>query len=364
MNRRIWLGIGVLCAVIGAILLYSKFANHSVSLPSREAQNRSLPASGNRYATGFELRTTPSGREAIVYSPWKQGDTLGVYPLDTPLTRVGVSACTHVGMLGALGALEQVTGVCNKSLIYTPLPDGVADLGDAMSPAVEKILSSGCDAMLVCRYAAGETTWLGAERLGIPLIYVNEWVEQHPLGRAEWIRFIGALIGKEQLADSLFAVVADRYETLSLQGQDRAKQQPQVMVGQDFRGTWYVPSGATFMGQLLRDAGASYAYADDLHKGSIPLTTEKALQVFMTADIWVGCQVQSLAQLAQIDEKHTWFHAYQTGRVYNYEGRTTPQGGNDFWERGVVHPDEILEDLQEALYPSGQHTLLYMQHLK
>lgn len=364
MNRRWWLGVVVLCAVIGGIFLYPRLANNPVSLPYEEIQGGSLPARGNRYATGFELRTTPHGREAIVYSPWKRGDTLAIYSLDTPLTRIGVSACTHIGMLDALDALEQVVGVCNKSLVYTTLPDGITDLGDAMSPAVEKILSNKCDAMFVCRYAAAETTWLSAERLGIPLIYVNEWVEQHPLGRAEWIRFIGAFIGKEQQADSLFAVVADRYETLSLQGQDRAEQQPQIMVGQDFRGTWYVPSGATFMGQLLRDAGASYAYADDLHKGSIPLTTEKALQVFMTADIWVGCQAQSLAQLAQIDEKHTWFHAFQTGRVYNYEGRTTSQGGNDFWERGVVHPDEILEDLQEALYPSGQHTFMYIQHLK
>ena len=57
----------------------------------------------------------------------------------------------------------------------------------------------------------------------------------------------------------------------------------------------------------------------------------------------------SLAELAQLDEKHTWFKAYQEGRVYNWRKQTKPSGANNFWERGVVHPEEMLEDVINML---------------
>ncbi len=100
------------------------------------------------------------------------------------------------------------------------------------------------------------------------------------------------------------------------------------------------------MGQLFRDAGYIYRYADDARTQSIPLTTEQVIQEFQEADIWVGVQASSLAELAQTDEKHTWFKAYQSGRVYSFMKRTTPTGGNDFWETGAVHPERILRDLR------------------
>lgn len=136
------------------------------------------------------------------------------------------------------------------------------------------------------------------------------------------------------------------------------------MSGSSFRGTWYVPSGATFMGALFRDAGAQYKYADSDHKGSIPLTMEQAIIDFAdSADVWVGVDVRSLAELKAMDERHTWFKAYQSGRVYNFLKRTAADGTNDFWQRGVVHPEEILEDLIHTLYPelNEEYEFVYIE---
>ena len=123
------------------------------------------------------------------------------------------------------------------------------------------------------------------------------------------------------------------------------------MSGASYRGTWYVPSGTTYMGCLFRDAGASYVFADECTSGSIPLTMEQALRAFSEADVWVGANARTMEELRAIDEHHTWFKAYKTERVYHFYRRTNSTGGNDFWETGVVHPELILRDLQWALYP-------------
>lgn len=358
MKRWLWLLI-IGCALagvgVGIIILAQPAKPVQPAKPAK-------PASGTRYAVGFAFRDTEHGREAVVYSPWQAGKELAVYALDKPLTRLVTTSCTQVGMLDALSATDLIVGTCNRSLIYTPLSESVLDLGDALTPAIEPLVRCQCEGILVSQYSPSETTWQPAQRLGQPIYYDNDWLEKHPLGRAEWIRFIGALIGREREADSIFDAVVARYDSLAQL--PHSANAPTLMTGQDFRGTWYVPGGVSFMGQLFRDAGAQYKYQDSPDEGSIPLTTEQAFKDFREAEIWVGCQAQSLDELQQVDDKHTWFRAYQEGQVYNYLRRSTPQGGNDFWERGAVHPDEVLQDLREVLYPTGKHELIYMQRLQ
>ena len=67
-----------------------------------------------------------------------------------------------------------------------------------------------------------------------------------------------------------------------------------------------------------------------------------------------------------MDEKHTWFKAFQQGEVYNFAKRTTPTGGNDFWETGVVRPDYILQDLIKILYPElvKDKEFMFSEHLQ
>ena len=117
------------------------------------------------------------------------------------------------------------------------------------------------------------------------------------------------------------------------------------------------------MGNLFRDAGAQYKYEDDPSTSSIPLTMEQAIQDFAHADVWVGCEANSLTELVEIDNKHTWFKTYQTGEVYNFRRRALPSGANDFWESATVHPERVLDDLQKVL--RGDTTeLYYMQQLR
>lgn len=330
---------------------------------------------GNRYASGFELYDSAQYRVAVLYSPWEKDCWTRRYYLtreepnrrekkrmegktvvQIPLRRIGLTSCTHIGFLDAIGSVEAICGVCSPQLAYRDLSgvEGIADLGDAMTPNVERIVMSGADMVFVSTYAQGDVTSAQLVKLGVPVLFINEWMEQHPLARAEWVRLVGAFLDKEAVADSIFDAVCSRYEHLCEQVSGwQADAKPSVMSGQDFRGTWYVPAGNTFMGKLFRDAGASYRYENTEHEGSIPLTLEQAMVDFADADVWVGVTARSLRELAMVDKHHRMFRSFQTGRVYHLMRRSNPLGANDFWERGVVHPDEILGDMVSVLYPDS-----------
>lgn len=345
---------------------------------------------GNRYASGFSLYDSAQYRVAVIYSPWENGGEMARYYLtrDTsdaaergrmkgktviriPVERIGVTSCTHVGFLDAIGGVRQIVGVCNPELVYTDLSaskgteEGTLNLGDAMAPNVERVVLVHPDVMMVSTYAQGDVTSAQMAKMGVTVLYINEWMEQHPLARAEWIRLIGAFLDKESVADSVFDAVSSQYETLREQvAQWGAVNKPSIMSGQDFRGTWYVPAGNTYMGRLFHDAGAAYKYEDTMHEGSIPLTFEKALVDFADADVWVRVSARSLEELAQIDKQHRMFHAFQTGRVYHMMRRSTPTGADDFWERGAVHPEDILGDIASVLYPDKmQHEPVFIEQL-
>ena len=299
----------------------------------------SLPA-GNKYATGFAITETDSGTVVEVFQPYKR------LCVREPLHRIGTMSTVQVGFLYAIDAMNSLVAVCNPELIYTPLKGDEIDLGDSMKPSAERALQAGLDMLLAVNY--GQYDNLEAvrlEKLGIPLIYINEWQESSPLARAEWIRVIGALTGRLHQADSVFHEVETKYNGLITKSQEPIA----IMSGNNFRGTWYVPSGKNYLAYLFKDAGAAYPFYDDERETSIPLSIEETLRYFHDADVWVGANGNSLAELAELDEKHTWFKAYQEGRVYNWRKQTKGSGPNNFWERGVVHPEEMLEDVIHIL---------------
>lgn len=347
---------------------------------------------GTQYAQFFTLverDTTVESRERQftelrIYNPWEETHpVLQRYYLykeagtpvpedgiavQVPVKRIATGSCTHVGFLSALDALKQVCGVTDKHLVYTPLEEDVLNLGDCISPDVERFVAAEPEVVFMSAYSTNDVATTRLQKAGLVVVPVMEWVENDPLGRAEWVRFFGAFVDKQSEADSLFDRIADHYKGLcgQISESDEAMSRS-ILSGGSFRGTWYVPSGATYMGRLFHDAGASYAYAEDRTNGSIPLGIEQVLQAFRDADVWVGAPAGTLRELEEMDSKHTWFKAYQDSAVYTFKARTTPTGGNDFWEAGVTEPDRILNDLIAVLYPekAGEgYSLKYLQKLR
>ncbi|MBQ7698316.1 MAG: ABC transporter substrate-binding protein [Paludibacteraceae bacterium] len=326
-----------------------------VGCAKQPAEQGTIPSS-NTYATGFQITQRDSCVMVEVFQPYQ------CLLVREPMHRIGTMSTVQVGFLYAIDAIDCLAAVCNPELIYTPVKGDEVDLGDSMKPSAERVLQAGLDILLAVNYGQYDNLEAARlEKLGVPIIYINEWQEGSPLARAEWIRVLGALTGKLHEADSVFNEVEQKY--MSLQQAAISRQTTKIMSGNNFRGTWYVPSGKNYLAYLFKDAGADYPFYDDMRETSIPLTVEDCLHYFHDADVWVGAGGNSLADLAQMDEKHTWFKAYQNGRVYNWRKQTKVGGANNFWERGVVHPEEMLEDVIHILNNAPDSTLHFAERL-
>jgi iron complex transport system substrate-binding protein len=185
------------------------------------------------------------------------------------------------------------------------------------------------------------------------------------LGRAEWLKFMALLVDKEYTADSIFSAIEAEYVGL----RDmvfRKLNWPSVMTGSNFRGTWYMPGGNSYLAHMLVDAGAQYYYANDSTRGSLPLNVESVLKNFYNAEVWLNCNFNSISELIAADGKHALFQSVATGRVYNFNKRQLPSGANDYWESAVVRPDWLLKDLIAILHPDllPEYELMYHLPLK
>lgn len=299
-----------------------------------------------------------------VLNPWQEGQLLSrLYlvedeavetPTDAPrvrvpLERLAVTSATQMGFLHALDADACVCALATPHLIYNAPAHETVDLGEDFNLSVERLLFSTPQLVLMTSYGESLTNVARIREAGIPVLEIVEWMEQDPLGRAAWIRLYGALTGHRTEADTILAEVERDYCAIMQETQLAGSQACTLATGESYRGTWYVPSGSTYMGKLIAASGAQYAYSEKESVGSIPLTLEQALTTFSEADVWIGVNANTLDELADIDNKHTWMKAYQSGRVYNWRRRTTLAGGNDFWETGIVHPEYILQDIRWAL---------------
>ena len=352
-------------------LLYFALILIFAACNSRPARETAQPTDEVRYATGFVFVNHDNYREIVINEPYKDGVLARYYlvsddsvmtpdngvKLCVPLKHIGIASCTHIGYMEALGLLDRISGVCLPNTIYSEtmqqlyIDNDVVDLGDAMQINPERAMLSHADAIMISGYGQGDVNPQRLNSVGIQVIYNNEWTERTPLGRAEWIKLVGALFCQDSLANAIFNQVEKDYNEIAHLVDNTDSIKPQIMSGNNFRGTWYMSSGDSYMGRLFADAGADYYFKNDSTTGSIPLSIENVIQYFGDADVWVGSNGSTLDELAQSDIKHTWFKAYKDKRVYNFYRRKTESGANDYWERGVVHPEELLSDLIWALYP-------------
>jgi len=340
-----------------------------------------------KYAKGFSVDYFKGYSRVTVKNPWKKGALLGCYYLvkDTlvktpddgirllvPLKTIVSASCTHYTFLSMLGQSGRVVGICNAAQAYDPymrsaLAKGkVTDLGDPFQMDVERCLLLKPQAVMVTGINQQDEKTTRISEAGIPVIYNNEWMEPDLLGRAEWIRFVACFFCKETLADSLFSGVERNYLCLKVLASKAATPKPKVLSGDNFRGTWYLPGGRSFTAQLFSDAGADYIYRNDTTTGSNPYTFEQVLRDLNDADVWVGAtNGTTLSDLLKVDERYKLFKPFREKKIYTYLNRTTPQGGNDYWESAVAYPDRLLADFIKLFHPEllPDHSWVYLKKM-
>lgn len=308
-----------------------------------------------------------------IINPWKNDETLAQYLLvpensncidaqefesiekrfgdciliHTPLRRMALTSSCHGYLLSQLGALDNVAVYCDAEYVeYASTKEKIANSqiingGSSLSPNIETILSQRCDAIWISPFENATAGNIAA--LPLTIIHCADYMEYSPLGRAEWMRFYGRLVGKGAEADSLFNVVEVRYNAIKEKNQERDS--ITIFAELPYQATWYVPGGNSTMGIMYRDAGYRYVWADDDHSGSLALSAEIVLEKAQYADCWVIKYMSEkdyeLEDLLSQNDIYRQFKASQTGNVF---GCNTNH--SDFYDVMPFRPDSLLHELQ------------------
>ena len=349
------------------VLLFScnsKTENHKIN-------DKPIKIETPKYAKGFNIEYYENYKVLNIFNPWEKGKIQEkiyitseknlTFPKNnvviiTPIENIAISSCTHIEFINLLDSVNIIKGVCSPELIYNSTiqklykEKKITNLGDAFNINIELLLNLNPQGLMLSTYNKQDNNTKRLEQSGIQLLYNNEWTESTLLGRAEWIKYFGILLDKKEKADSIFNHIEANY----LLAQKLAKSitnKKSVMVGSNFKGTWYVPGGQSYMGQLLQDSGADYYYSNTSDTQSIPLNFETVLDKFHNADVWLNAPTSTIQELFEIDSRHKLFNSAINGEVYAFLARTNSYGANDFWESGIAHPDLLLKDIIWALYP-------------
>lgn len=373
-------GLQFISVAIIVLLLSACGGRSSTSDGSAQGDTLSLRYSGNLSIIDYGDYTV-----AKLRNPWDTTKVLHTYILidkerqqpeglpqgtivRTPLSKAVIYSSVHCSLLGQLGALSSIGGVCDLKYIKMPeIEEGcrngtIVDVGDGMNPNIEKIIDLHPDAILLSPFE-NSGGYGRVEKLNVPIIECADYMETSALGRAEWMRFYGLLFGKRQEADSLFATVEQNYKALKeLVAPISAA--PSVMCDLKTSSTWYTPGGHSTIARLYADAGANYIFAEDTNSGSLPYPFEVIFEKGQQSDLWLIRYNQptdkTYSELEKEFAPYAGFRAFKERNIYGCNTNRVP-----FYEETPFHPDWLLKDLIKIFHPTllEGHELKYYSKL-
>ncbi len=344
----------------------------------------------NKYARGFQIDRGDEVTKLTVFNPWEKAKNISVEyflierekivpdelagksVIKTPVERVICLSTTHLAFLEALDETDAVAGISGSQYVSTPkirekMERGkVPDVGYGQNLNYELIVSQKPDLVMVYGIGGEVTSYTKKmEELGIPVIMVAEYLEETPLGKAEWVRFIGVLFNKNKQAEDFFIHIETEYirlKNLALHDTQR----PKVLVGSPYNDSWWVPGGESYLANLISDAGGFYLGKENSSHESYVISFEHALTWAGEADIWINMgNYVSKKEIVGADERFGHLPVFKNGKLYNNVKRLGSHGGNDFWESGTVNPHLILQDLISIFHPGLiEEEMIYYQEIK
>lgn len=332
------------------------------------------PASGgqtaNKYAKRFAISAAEDYTLVSVFGNRFNFDTTANYILTNRKQPVETNFCfqknvslsdekkiaslssIYSAMLSAVGAANQVIAIDNidyvndSVILHRYNKKQLAEVAKGPTPDLEKLIALKPD--LVFMFGMGDPgneVPAGISGSGITAVVVTDHLEEHPLARAEWIRFFAAFCGKLSMADSIFNTIEQNYLQLKQQAATSTKK-PTVFTEMKYGEAWYMPGGKSYIAVLIADAGGQYLWADNTQSGSLPLSFEQVLARAGNADVWLNPPMMfSLNAIRASDERYEAFKAFKSARVYNNTKVRNAKGYSNYWELGIMRPDWVLQDL-------------------
>ncbi len=327
-----------------------------------------------KYAKGFDIQIYDGYKKLIIKSPYPDAenyqefiliskyDSAKIDPKDykvmeIPFKKIVATSTTHIPMLELINEEKSLIGFPHANYISSPKTrelirnNQVKEVGNEQDFNTEILIELQPEALI--GFSMGNSTKMYniIEKNGIPVIYNGDWLEETPLGRAEWIKFFGVLFDKDRLADSIFKDIESKY----LKAKKIAKESkisPNILTGVLFKDKWNLPAGESFTAQLLKDANTNYIWGDSKGQGSLILSFESVFERGQNADFWIGSgYYTSLSDLADANSHYTEFKPFKNKKIYTFSKRRGETGGVLYFEMAPVHPHIVLQDLIKVTHP-------------
>lgn len=276
--------------------------------------------------------------------------------VDVPVTAVATYSTTFLqgfelidrsDVLVAHGGTSFVSSERLRALI----DDGtIVEVGSSQAPDLEVLAAAEPDLVMVSAGFDGADPAEAFAALDVPVLPNASFLEQDPLGRAEWMKLEAMLLNEEAAVDEVFATIAADYAELTELVTD-VDERPTVLTGSPFEGSWFIATGDSYTSALIDAAGGTYLF-DDLEGPTQPLDLEVVLDRAQDADVWLnaGSVAEDVDVLLADDERLGQFTAFPD-RVFPNDADLGPTGGNRFFEEGAVRPDLVLADVLSMLHP-------------
>ncbi|RLD40917.1 MAG: hypothetical protein DRI86_14410 [Bacteroidetes bacterium] len=309
----------------------------------------------------------------LLYSRKSKVDTLWTkadFYVAVPVHNITTLVASSIGYADELRCLDRIKAVSKKQYIYNSVvrdridSGEIVELGEMQQLDYEKLLRTNPDLFIQSDYSDNFEIDNRVLKAGIPTLLFSDWKETNPLGRAEWIKLIALFVQKEEMADSIFSDIEKRYLSLK----DTAAmidEQKTALLGAPFKDVWYMPAGDSYKVQLLNDAAVDYKWRTEKGNASLPLSLEVVIKNQVYADVWIECPYRTFDKLIAQDSRFSIFKAFKNKEIYHYKKQLRDDGANNYWERGVGRPDELLSDLINVFHPNEYKTeMFYYQKLK
>lgn len=327
-----------------------------------------------KHAKGFVLKNYKGYSVMTVVAPWPNSlkkhtyilvsekmtlpDSLQKYQAITvPIKSIIVTSTTHIPSLEMLHQESKLVGFPNLDYVSSEkirtLIDQkkIVDVGTNNSLNTEKIIELQPDVLIGYGINNANATLDNLAKNGLKVVLNGDWNEQTPLGKAEWIKFFGALFNKQQLANQLFENIEIEYnKTVAIAA--KSIKNPTVIAGDMFESTWYLPKGDSWGSILIKQANANYLFKNTSGTGSLSLSFEKVLEKAQNADFWITSgQFSSLKQMEQSNIHYNQFTAFKNKKVYSFASKKGKTGGVLYYELAPNRPDIVLKDIVKILHP-------------
>lgn len=300
--------------------------------------------------SGYQYLLVPKGEDVPAHG--EQTQVIAV-----PIENIVCTSTTHIPLLDYINETEKLIGFPTTDYISSEKMRKRIDQGKVKDLGIDKGMNIEMLYTLKPSLVMGYTMTkdLGQlkkiQELGIPVVINAEYLEKHPLGRAEWIKLLALFFGKEKEADSVFAEIEKEYLSTQ-QLVNEVKTKPTVLSGIVYGDAWFMPGGQNYAAKLLKDAGCDYLWSSDSTSGFLQLSFESVYAKAKEADLWIGVgSFKNLDEIKATEERYKLFKPFKEQKVYSYDARKGATGGSEFLELGYLRPDLILKDLVKIAHP-------------